>query len=750
MNVKIICTVVIPVFLACCLTGYSYSQEDVIEIVKQVQINSQNQYENISSVIFSGRSKNYMYIGSNVFSMNFVPEFEEYYFNGCWIKPDSLRIVITALRKAAKDHPLGYNSELNNPDYFDKIDKSIALPNPFLFSYDMSTMKMNTGTRINKKGERVSSWPLFPFAKGADSLYTYEIRNKIGFGNTDYNMRKIIELYVSPKTGNIPGVSGMSQIDADANVVVGSDIVFNEAARLIQPGNTHRIHIGFNKSYIPINVREDYRIKTRKVLYNSTYWLPQNVEEELLIELMDSKIKFYREVEFFTYNINPELSDSTGIIDKKLSYNRNPQFEKRIFNSQENLHTLTQEEEEVIVNQIENTSSAHNIGSELFALEAIAQDALKLKLGHRSGKYFKIAAKMGDNIMYNRVEGLRLDYGISLSNALLENMILGFKAGYGFKDNRWKGGISGLYFVDDNKKFFIDVNLYNTLVYNESKKLFSNGKNTFSSLFFKTDYRDYYYQTGGNIGIGYFVNNNFAVKMCGVNQTENNAVRNTNFSVFRKDEDFRMNPEIQEGKFRGLRTVILYRSSFFNSELVAEYCNDELLKSDFSYSFVKTNFDWNYKISQGGTLFFSLSAGFSDGRLPPQRWFDFGGKSLFNYTGNLRGVEYKEFTGERMVMGTIEYTLEWGSSFAVKKRPFWEEAFIGLLKMTFWSAWGWSELSEKNNLYFYGIDSLRGVTDGLYREFGIGIGDRMNFLRFDIIRNSISGTEFISSLNFFQ
>jgi len=742
---------ILLLFVLCfCSIESIYSQEYLKDIVQQIQIKTQHQHEKIYSLSFKGRSKKYFYSGSKAFGMNLVPESEEYLFEGFWIKPDSLRIQITAVRKTAANHPLYMNTEFAKPDYLNTINKSIPLPNPFQFSYDASTMGMSEGTRIDETGEKVSSWPVFPFSTGADSLYNYEIGSTVKFGSTGTNMRNIIEIIVTPKHPHVPAVSGTFQIDAEEKAVAGSDIVFNDAARFLQPGNKNDFETKLNKSYVPVNIREDYRKKTNNVLINSTFWLPRIIEEEYMVELVGFKIKEHRIIEFTSYDINPELPDTLTLANEKLTYKRDPELEKILFKGLENPHEMTKEEMEQIVNQIENSSSSKNLNSELFDLESVAQEAMKMRFGNKSSKYFHIAQRMGDVIHYNRVEGLRLDYGLSFSNVLLNKTVLAFNGGYGFENKRLKGGIAGLYFLNNKKSFFIEGNLYNTITFNESLSLFSNGKNSFSSLFFKADYRDYYYKNGGNFGLGILATDNLALKIFGVNHYEENAENHARFSIFRRNVLFRSNPEIMEGKFLGLRGILLYRTNTLNAELLTEYSDKKTLQSDFSFAFAQANFRWNYTIDQLNTLFLSFSTAFSRGKLPPQRWFDFGGKSLFNYNGNLRGVEYKAFTGDRMAYGTVEYIRYGGHYSGVSKKSSLLDSFKKMIKYTLWSGFGWSELSGANKAYAAGIQTPNTTTDGLYHELGISFGDKMNLLRLDLIRNSIDKNKIIFSVNIFK
>ncbi len=48
----------------------------------------------------------------------------------------------------------------------------------------------------------------------------------------------------------------------------------------------------------------------------------------------------------------------------------------------------------------------------------------------------------------------------------------------------------------NQEKIFIEGNLYNATDFEEDRKLITTGKNTFTSLLYKGDYRDYYYKMG--------------------------------------------------------------------------------------------------------------------------------------------------------------------------------------------------------------------------------------------------------------
>ena len=336
-----------------------------------------------------------------------------------------------------------------------------------------------------------------------------------------------------------------------------------------------------------------------------------------------------------------------------------------------------------------------------------------------------------------------MNYGLSLSNFLLNQSVISFNAGYGFKDQRWKGMAALLVFLDQQKKIFLEGNLYRKLNYDENQQLITTARNSFTSLLYKGDYRDYYYTEGGNFGIGVRATENLALKMAFVSQYEKNAYNHTRFSLFNYKEPFRLNPGIKQGRFNGIKAALLYRAYNLDIDLVAEYTDKNLLKSDFSYSLIKTSIQKKYRLAEYRLLSLSAAGAISFGELAPQRWFDFGGKTFMNYHGNLRGVGYKTFTGDRMIQTTIEYSII-GSEFYERGLKW---GILKALKLQLWNGIGWSSLSSKNKHYALNIDTPTRTTDGIYHEFGIGLGDRFNILRIDLVRNSIAGNRILVSLN---
>ncbi|MCP4727824.1 MAG: hypothetical protein GY863_22490, partial [bacterium] len=504
---------------------------------------------------------------------------------------------------------------------------------------------------------------------------------------------------------------------------------------------------GEGKLGLSLNVSgyDNHRVLTEKDLYYMVYWLPSRIEEEFDLQFLGLNGLVFREVLIEEYEINPsdvkpELSEN-----QKIVYDSDPEFEAKI-RPENNRDKLTDEELAEIIDDAENDFSGREMFGSLFDNEYFSKEAVTLGLGKKSRDYLDLAGNLGDYFHYNRVEGVSLNYGLNFSNVGIDNYLVSIYGGYGIEDEKWKGSLSFVKFLDNNNRFFLEGNVYRDLGYEEDPAMFSTNKNTLSSLLFKTDYRDYYYKEGANIGIGYRITDNAGLKLMYVSHREENAYRNAKFSVFSNSELFRFNPEIEEGEFRGMKGSLVLNRNNLDAGIHFEYTDKNTFNSNFDYSYVKADILYSKNTSKNTAVKLHLGGQASDGTLSPQRWYDFGGKSVMNYFGRLRGIGYKYFTGSRALEGTAELIVnaEW----------FYTRGDIpGLLrpiKFTFWGGFGWSEIpdQEKLSALIRGIPCI--TADDVYYERGFSIGDRLNFMRLDFISTTIPGNKVLVSFNFIR
>ncbi|MFC1555965.1 hypothetical protein ACFL67_02670 [candidate division KSB1 bacterium] len=322
---------------------------------------------------------------------------------------------------------------------------------------------------------------------------------------------------------------------------------------------------------------------------------------------------------------------------------------------------------------------------------------------------------------------------------MIDRTVVTASAGYGFADGVFKKSASFIKFLDKKNRFFTEFSYSDEMGTEQKNRKVSDGKNTVSSFLFRDDYRDYRYVKKKSIGFGYNYDQKLTFKVSGFSRDESNAANNTEFGIFRGKNGFRVNPAIAEGTFEGIATVLRYADINSTLFVSTESARGGAFQEEFSYNRLYGDIQFLIRPTNFSKLRISLIGGYSDGVTPPQRWFDFGGKSFLNYYGNLRGVDYRYFAGDKMILGVVDYTFSRSSLFDITNSlPAWEK--IGAwLKVTPWIGFGWSEVSAENREIAVNLNIPCMTTGGLYSEFGIGIGDRFNFLRLDVLHSNLSG-----------
>ncbi|MFC1563962.1 DUF5686 family protein [candidate division KSB1 bacterium] len=739
----------ITAFLSLILISFniSYGQQNTMEIVHEVQRNANSVYNFINTLSFSGKVKVYSYMGHNSMDVSMIPYLEEYWFEGFWMKPDSVRIVVKAYRKYTGEIFTGSGKSnrfrSSEIEYNQKLRGRYLLPNPMMFSYDESLVEPRVRERLLAHGVK-NTMPVFPFALGADSIYNYRKISEVTL-----NGRKVIEIQTAPKSPETPGIIGIFRIDDEEKNIVDSEYRFNNAAKikdadLADLKKKNRI-IGSL-----ISLEEDYFVESEKGLFHSIYWFPIEKKEEIYFTLWGFKGRISRVIEFHSYDVNPDIRIDEGA-NKSVEFKREPEFENTVFRESGELENLNNEEEKAIINSSEQYFNTLNMSWDLIDSEALADNIRQLKLAQYADvKALTTAEKLTDFAHYNRVEGLGINGKISFFNTVISNSAVGVRTGYGFSDKKLKWESSFLKYFDRTQKYFVEGRIYNKLGFEEDKIKFSETKNTISSLFIKEDYRDYYYTRGLSIGAGFRIRDNLSFKLSGYFREETNAERNTDFGLFNRGGEFRINPMIIEGRNNSLKVFLKYNGNNSGIGIEGEYTDKDNLKSDYSYKYVRTDLDLKIRSNRNSNLIINITAGISDGALPPQKWFDFGGKSMLNLNGNLRGVGYKAFTGDRMIKGIFELEIFRRFIFDPTEDIKDWDAFNKSMKLTLWAGAGWSRISQGNRDYVSYLNIPILAADKIYTEYGISIGDRLNIFRLDLIFNNMSDHPVLFSLNFIR
>ncbi|MCP4725880.1 MAG: hypothetical protein GY863_12625 [bacterium] len=720
-----------------CILGFFFfvnslhAQSNTTDLVKKVQQNVKSNYDNINSVSFRARSVLYFFWSSDLLDFEVLPHYDEYYVDGLWIKPDSIKYSVKAVRM------YGVNSNLNGSDpgkICKEIGRHFSMPNPFPFNLDPTVM-MSRKAFENDYGLPLKDWPTYPFAPGADSLYNYKKISEVGV-----NGRTIVEIEVEPKDSDRPGIIGRYKIDKDEYYVVSSDIQFNDAT-IITPD------VG-----IPlVSFSKDFRFRTERDLYYQVYWLPSQIKTELRLGILGIRPKLVRVIEFDSYVVNPETLPEDLEVNKRISVNIDSTLESEIMPGiLDTMKVITDQEVAEIFNNESNIFSSLMIDENLFENELLGRDIDGINIGQSGRKYLEILNRFAEYFRYNRIEGPGFTYMLNRTLGDKKKTVFSLTGRYGTIDKKSKGYATFVQYFGRSKNIFFECNIYSTLGFEENRFLFSTNKNTVSSLVFNEDYRDYYRKDGWNIGIGYRINENSALKISYVNQDERSVWKNTDYSLIRPEKPFRENPEIRDGIFRGINGLFLWRKNGIDGEIEFGYTDRSVFKSSFEYSYLRGDLCLRNKTSRNSNINIHLTGAVSNGELAPQRWFDFGGKSLINYYGNLRGVGYKAYTGDRFVSGIIELILAPDLQSVIEKKHSKLQLMSKLFKTTFWYGAGWSDITPENKLFAAGKNIPVNTAVDWYHEAGIGIGDRFNVVRVDLIVNNASEKSILFSLNLFR
>lgn len=265
---------------------------------------------------------------------------------------------------------------------------------------------------------------------------------------------------------------------------------------------------------------------------------------------------------------------------------------------------------------------------------------------------------------YNRVDGLFL--GGELPRVYnynpAPNLDVFGLGGYAFSAKRWHYQAGGEFYAGQSFRFILGGEVHD-FTDSQDKWIISEEENSVAALFINEDFQDYYRRDGFSLFAMQHLGR--AVKLSAEYRNDmHRALPNeTDWSLFANKKRFRANPAIDAGK------MISYAGQFgFDSRnhqrhpdrgwLITVEGETSRPEFDSEFDFDRLIIDVRryQPLGYGKNFDLRLRAGTGRGVLPQQYLFDLGGIST------LRGYRFKEFTGDRMVLGSVEYRLNAGSS----------------------------------------------------------------------------------------
>lgn len=354
-----------------------------------------------------------------------------------------------------------------------------------------------------------------------------------------------------------------------------------------------------------------------------------------------------------------------------------------------------------------------------------------------------------DIMRYNRVQGFY--FGLGLKTDIGEYLNFMSRYGYGIADKRNNYFLNINQFFDKNKQFWLGLNKYSDLQNVDYQNSFRIQSQSIISLIFGNDYYDYFYRDGYQVDLNAsfgqlrFLRRDVFIRPTRINiffRSEDNesAFKNTDFSLLGRNNNFRLNPPVKEGRLQSFGFELNYnyhpqrRFEDFGFQIGAEISNPEIIQSDFDFSQIYWGLMLRTRTLPLWRLDIRTTGGIGIGKLPPQRFFSLESSVAgFSAQRAFRGMNVKEFYGSQY--WTFSFEHNFGEIIpGILRIP--NIAEFGIEFLTYANI-GWSKFSDEALLptdeamkaYYNSTDA---TGDKYYYEIGLGLNKLLIFFRFDV------------------
>jgi hypothetical protein len=271
-------------------------------------------------------------------------------------------------------------------------------------------------------------------------------------------------------------------------------------------------------------------------------------------------------------------------------------------------------------------------------------------------------------IRYNRVDGPALHLGGAVVNEREPRPLLYAAVGFAFSRERFLYDAGFEAPLGDRRRFRVNGSAYRRTA-TEDGWIVGETENTFFALFARTDYRDHYEAEGIEGSVRWEPGRDFALGAGAVSEDVRSLDTETKFSIFGKDDHFRPNPAIQDGK-EGVLSVFarigpspIPVDGGTKGELTYERAGSPI-DGDSEYERLRGAANTRLRLTPRQVARARAIGGATlDGDLPPQKVWHVGG------IGTLRGHEYKKFSGDQFLLANAEYYL-------LARKNVWAFAFL--------------------------------------------------------------------------
>ncbi|MCX6120575.1 MAG: DUF5686 family protein [Ignavibacteriales bacterium] len=559
-----------------------------------------------------------------------------------------------------------------------------------------------------------------PTAPDAFDLYDYKLRSTRRMDDFE-----VYEIEVIPKSRINPLFKGMIEIAERTYAVIEADLEPNEA---YGPP-----FIYFLKSHY----KQSFRF------FNSSVWLPVHYRFEANMELRIMGIKFppigvERDVVIYDYRVNPELPDSIRTISKTA-----------VDSSAKKIDSTFWATHDVLPLTMEQDSAYHKLDSTQTLEKQFAPSGAMMS--------FMNAMTTGVlsylDLTFNRVEAWHLGFSKTADSLTSD---LGVRGGvaYGTADERWKWHAGATLSFGDtvsrttafgaaaitmsNRRWSISLDMYDQLEEFPLVLMKDRFFNIFNGLFAHADAYDYYRAHGVKTTVTYLPADCWRFSLAELSENQQSLAKHTEYSFFNRSEMYPDNPSIIDGRMNSFTLNARYATTempgitrnSFSASTVVEY-SDPSLRSDYSFTQFHLKLrskisTMNYNLLFPPSLTVIVNAGTTAGQLPPQRYFSLASNVLFvGEQGTLRGVESREYYGDRYALASIEYNFRRAPFALTGIKALYESKLEFIVIGSVARSWLTDEALRTPQ---FPVKD----TDGWYYEAGIGVSNIFDFFRLDL------------------
>jgi hypothetical protein len=477
-----------------------------------------------------------------------------------------------------------------------------------------------------------------PIADDALDYYYYYIE-----GMVLKNDRKVYRLFFKTESSDDPGFQGSVFINDSTYELIQVELELNRAANIGGIFDTISIFQQFS-SYDDIYMPVDYRL-----------FVKGNV-------LGLARFGFELNTILYDYKINPDLSDD---IFTKAIVTVLPDADKK--------GSLFWTSAQTIPNTVEEEKAYYRIDS-LKNVPVTFWDQFSW-LSTRT--YFSENFSINGTLnfwRFDRVEGFTPRLGFYFENYLDQRLNSSLDLAYGFSDKRFKTDFSLEYLLGDYRTTSLTLNAYNSI-----KILFGTSDEyadltaSLLALLNKEEFRDYYYSAGFDFKVESEVFPILALSVGFLDRKDKSAQNNTDFSFFRKDKEYTLNPNIYEATINALtagfkldfrdyiedgyfRRRAFTGSSYTTFEGDVTYSDKELLNSDLNFATYRLYIDNFTRTFRSAFLNVKLFGMYNVGALQYQDMYALPGNiNLLSKFFSFRTLKINEVFGERVATLNLEY-----------------------------------------------------------------------------------------------